>query len=95
MAAVQTCSGVEPTVIGTPHTHMADMVLELLELPPEQVLCVGDRLETDILMGKAAGMPTALLLTGVSQREDIANIGVTPDYIFDDLPGLVSALGIG
>ena len=94
VAAVQTCSGVAPTVIGKPERHMADMALELLELPAEQVLCVGDRLETDILLGARAGIPTALLLTGVSSREDVEGAEATPDYIFDDLAALMSALGI-
>lgn len=94
VAAVQTCSGVEPIVIGKPNSHMGDMALDLLDLPAEQVLCVGDRLETDILMGARAGMPTALLLTGVSQREDIEHAEARSDYIFDDLPSLMSALGV-
>lgn len=94
VAAVQTCSGVEPVVMGKPEGHMAQMALSKLDLPPEQVLCVGDRLETDILMGKRAGIPTALVLTGVSTSQEIETTGITPDYVFDDLPALMSALGI-
>lgn len=94
VAAVETCSGVAPTVIGKPEAHMGAMALETLELLAEQVLCIGDRLETDILMGMRAGMPTALLLTGVSQREDVEVAEAKPDYVFDDLPALMLALGI-
>ncbi|HET6260716.1 MAG TPA: HAD-IIA family hydrolase, partial [Chloroflexia bacterium] len=95
VAAVQACSGVAPTVIGKPSVHGGEMALEKLGLPAYQVLCVGDRLDTDIVMGRDAGMPTALLLTGVSQPADIERTGIVPDYIFDDLSALVSALGIG
>jgi 4-nitrophenyl phosphatase len=97
VAAVKTCAGVEPLVIGKPNTYMAGMALSRLELPPDQVLCVGDRLDTDILMGARAGMPTALVLTGVSRREDIQDAEkapARPDYVFDDLPALMKALGI-
>src|SRR5688500_1011285 len=94
VAAVQTCSGVAPIIIGKPERHMAEMALDLLELPAEQVLCVGDRLETDILLGARAGIPTALLLTGVARREDIEAAEAAPDYVFDDLAALMSALGI-
>ena len=93
VAAVKTCAGVAPIVIGKPERHMADMALELLELSAEQVLCVGDRLETDILLGARAGIPTALLLTGVASREDVAGAEAAPDYIFEDLAALMSALG--
>lgn len=37
-------------------------------------MMVGDRLETDIAMGQAAGMLTAVALTGVSTREDVARM---------------------
>lgn len=94
VAAVQTCSGVAPIIIGKPERHMAKMALDLLELPAEQVLCVGDRLETDILLGTRAGIPTALLLTGVARKEDIEGTETAPDYVFDDLGALMSALGI-
>ena len=94
VAAVQTCSGVAPIIIGKPERHMAEIALDLMELPAEQVLCVGDRLETDILLGARAGIPTALLLTGVARREDIEDAEAAPDYVFDDLAALMSALGI-
>lgn len=93
-AAVQACSGVAPVVIGKPNTYMAEMALERLALAPSEVLCVGDRLDTDIACGARAGIPTALLLTGVSQLEDIPTAEAAPDYIFDDLPALITALGI-
>jgi len=38
----------------------------------EEVVMVGDRLDTDILAGARAGMTTALVLTGVSTRDEIA-----------------------
>ncbi len=95
VAAVQTCSGVAPVVIGKPNTYMADMALSRLGLQAEQVLCVGDRLETDILFGARAGIPTALLLTGVSQLPDIERAEAKPTYVYADLPALMAALGIG
>lgn len=94
VASIQTCSGVTPTVIGKPNVYMAGMALERLGLPAGKVLCVGDRLETDILCGARAGIPTALVLTGVSRLEDIEGAEAAPDYIFEDLPHLMRAMGI-
>jgi 4-nitrophenyl phosphatase len=92
VAAISTCAGVEPVLIGKPNTYMAEMALEKLELDRTEVLCVGDRLETDILFGARAKMPTALVLTGVSSREDIAKAEAKPTYVFDNLPSLMAAL---
>ena len=94
VASIQTCCGVAPTVIGKPNVYMADMALESLGLPADRVLCVGDRLETDILCGARAGIPTALVLTGVSSRDDIEAAEAAPDYVFEDLPHLMRAMGI-
>lgn len=94
VAAVKTCSGVEPVVIGKPNSYIGQMALLKLDLPARQALCVGDRLETDVLLGKRIGTPTALLLTGVSQRDDIERAEAAPDYVFEDLPALMAGLGI-
>lgn len=92
IAAVQACSGVAPVVIGKPSARIGELALERLGLQAQEVLCVGDRLDTDILMGNRAGMPTALVLTGISRREDVAASEAKPDFIFDDIPTLMSAL---
>jgi 4-nitrophenyl phosphatase len=94
VSAVQACSGVAPIVIGKPNTYMAEVALGRLGLEPNETLCVGDRLDTDIACGARAGIPTALLLTGVSKREDIPAAEAAPNYIFDNLPALMSALSI-
>ena len=94
VAAVRTCAGVEPVIIGKPTAYIGQMALLKLDLPAGQVLCVGDRLETDIELGKRIGTPTALVLTGASRREDIDGAEAKPDYVFDDLPALMSALGL-
>lgn len=94
VAAVRTCSGVEPVVIGKPNPYIGQMALLKLDLPAGQVLCVGDRLETDILMGARIGTPTALVLTGASTEDDIPAAEAAPDYVFRDLPDMMAALGI-
>ena len=94
VAAVQACSGVEPVVSGKPEEYIGQMALLKLDLQASQVLSVGDRLETDILVGKRIGTGTALLLTGVSTKEDIKSAEAKPDHVFADIPELMKALGI-
>ncbi len=94
VAAIQACSGVSPVVIGKPNKYMAEVALQRLGVGPTEALCVGDRLGTDIACGARAGIPTALLLTGVSRREDIPGAEAAPDYVFEDLAGLIAALGV-
>lgn len=67
IAALEATSGRRlDAVLGKPSRIMADAALERLGLSAGEVLLVGDRLETDIELGRAAGMRTVLVLTGIS-----------------------------
>jgi ribonucleotide monophosphatase NagD (HAD superfamily) len=68
---------------------MMHMALEKLGTEPEETLVVGDRLETDIAAGQAAGCKTALVLSGVSSREQGQNWQPVPDFIVEDLTTLI------
>lgn len=92
VAAISTASGRQPIVVGKPETLMMLKGIEQLGVRPEESVMVGDRLDTDILSGHRAGLKTALVLTGVSQRPDLARADVLPDYVFADLPALTQAL---
>lgn len=90
LSVVASATGVKPTVIGKPYPTMFREAVRRLGTQPEETLMLGDRLETDIEGAKAAGLKTALVLTGVSKREDIGTL--TPDYVLDDLHAVVAVL---
>jgi phosphoglycolate/pyridoxal phosphate phosphatase family enzyme len=94
IAALEKMTGRQIDLLaGKPSMLITQVALQRLELPAECVMMVGDRLETDIFMGQQAGMSTAVTLTGVTKREDVAKIQLPPDYIIEnlgDLPAIVS-----
>lgn len=85
---IRLTTDVEPVLIGKPERAMFDVALQRLGTKAEETLMIGDRLNTDIEGGQNVGLNTALVLSGVNNREDIANI--QPDYIFDGLPELIA-----
>ena len=90
IAAIEACTATTvEVVVGKPSPIMAEAVAELVRLPPERCLMVGDRLETDIAMGRAAGMATALTLTGATTGEALAKAELRPDYVVESLLELV------
>ena len=91
MAALVAATDVEPTVIGKPAPAMFHVAAELLGASPATTLVIGDRLDTDIAGAIAAAMPSVLVLTGVSTREEAERGPVRPDLIFADLPALLAA----
>jgi 4-nitrophenyl phosphatase len=91
LAALRAAGGVEPIIIGKPASFMFDLCAERAELPMNELLVVGDRLETDIAGGQSVGARTALVLSGVSTREQAAQWQPQPDLIAADLATLVGA----
>lgn len=69
VAAIQTCTGVEPIVIGKPNTYSMELLLQRSGVSAQEALLVGDRLDTDVLVGKRAGLHTVLVLTGVTDEK--------------------------
>ena len=89
ISVVVTATGVEPVYAGKPAPYLLDLARERLGTEREETLVVGDRLETDIAGGQAAGMPVALMLSGVSTREQGQAWKPVVDMMADDLASLV------
>jgi len=86
IAFVKASTGREPDlIIGKPNYTMVESAARILNLPVESLAVVGDRLYTDIAMGKAANIPAVLVLSGETQREDLSKTLFQPDYVFKDL----------
>ena len=69
VAAVVSATGVSPISAGKPEPAMFHSAARALGC--ESPLAVGDRLDTDIAGGVAAGMDTLCVLTGVSGHHDV------------------------
>jgi len=89
IAVIVTATGVEPIYAGKPAPYLLELARSRLGTTKEQTLVVGDRLETDIAGGQAAGMPTALVLSGVSTRAQAERREPKVDMIVDDLEALI------
>lgn len=90
VAAVRQAVDVDPVVIGKPHPPMYILAAQLVRAKAGRVLAVGDRLETDIAGAVAAGMPGALVLTGVHGPDDAAGAPPEqrPSFLLADLRDL-------
>ena len=77
-----------PYFIGKPETAMVEFAVKKNRFTKEETLIVGDRLYTDILCGKRAGVETALVLTGEATREEAQRSDDPPEYIFSSIEEL-------
>jgi NagD protein len=68
-------------VVGKPSPIMAQVLRERLGTPAEDTLVVGDRLETDVALGKKVGCATAVVLTGATTPEMVERCPEPPDFV--------------
>jgi len=83
---LEDAAGIKATYIGKPNRYIFDITLNTMgNMERNKILMVGDKLKTDILGAKNAGLKTALVKTGEFQESDLASPVVVPDYIFDSV----------
>jgi NagD protein len=88
-AAIELAAGRKPdVVIGKPAPRMLECIMQRYGLKPEQVAMVGDRLYTDVAMAKNTGALGVLVLSGETQREDLAHSDFQPDLVVKDISEL-------
>jgi len=64
-------------------------ILRLVGLSPEKCIMIGDRLETDVLMGQEAGIASALTLTGATGKAALVTTNIQPTYVLQQLGDLI------
>ena len=92
IALFDASTGRVPKVLGKPERTTVDYLAKHLQCAPEKLCFVGDRLETDIAIGRH-GSPAVLVLTGVTTREDYeAQQEFHADLVVETLPELADYL---
>jgi HAD superfamily hydrolase (TIGR01450 family) len=97
VAALEYALGVTPVAIGKPEPYTLEEILRLAVGRPEDAVMIGDRLDTDIRVGRRLGLTTVLPLTGVTTRAalDAAVPEERPDFVvesLEELPGILLRL---
>ena len=90
---ISSFAGVEPVIAGKPQRPLLDETIRRMEA--QRPLMVGDRLDTDIEAAQAIGVPSLLVMTGVTGLAELVAAGPAsrPSYISSTLSGLTSTHG--
>lgn len=90
MAAVEAVTGATvECVVGKPSPIILEVALRALDVTAADCVIVGDRLETDMAMGKRLGLATVLVLTGVTRAGDPGIAALGPDLVLGSVRELV------
>jgi arabinose operon protein AraL len=75
-------------IVGKPSPMIIETALDVMGLKPDDCILIGDRLETDIKMGKESGIATGIVLTGVTDEKTLKESSIYPDFIFQSIADL-------
>lgn len=90
LAALQAGTGVTPMAIaGKPNKWVVEVAQEKYGVAKDEIIIVGDRLGTDMLMAKNFDMRSILVLSGVSNRADLDAVEDKPDLVVDSIADLI------
>lgn len=90
VAAIEATTGTTCRLTtGKPSRLMLDLALAPLGSEPANCVMVGDRLTTDIAMALAAGMSSALVLTGETDLAMLETSAIRPTVVLDSIDQLL------
>lgn len=86
-------TGVSPTVIGKPSKSIVDSIIERYGAKREEIAMVGDRLYTDIAIGRNAGIRSVLVLSGETSLEEYNSQNrYIADFIYKGIKDMIPLL---
>ena len=86
-ALITASTGKVPTYFGKPYKETIEMIGKFTGFGNDEMCIFGDRLYTDIALGKNFGVTSVLVLSGETTEEDVekADMSDKPDFVFDSL----------
>jgi len=92
-ALISRATGVEPYFVGKPNPLMMRSALNKIDAHSETTAMIGDRMDTDVVSGIEAGLETILVLTGVTQPDEVERFPYRPARVADSVADLIDDLG--
>ncbi|MEY4262974.1 MAG: hypothetical protein RLY88_682 [Actinomycetota bacterium] len=88
-ALITKATGMEPYVVGKPNPMMFRSAMRKIGAHSETTGMIGDRMDTDVVAGIEAGLHTVLVLTGISDPEEIKKYPFRPTEILNSVADLI------
>lgn len=83
VAPIEMATGRKAYFIGKPNPLIMRHALKRLDCAPKDTVIIGDRMDTDIIAGIESEIETALVLSGITKRQDLALFPYQPDHILE------------
>ena len=91
IAPIELATGRKAYFIGKPNPLIMRHAIKKIGCRREETLIIGDRMDTDIIAGIESEIETALVLSGITGKEDLPLFPYQPNYIFDGAADIIHA----
>ncbi len=89
IAPIEIASGKKAYFVGKPNPLMMRIALKKLGVRREDAIVIGDRMDTDIRCGLESEIDTLLVLSGITNQNEIDNFPYRPRYVLTGIADLV------
>jgi HAD superfamily hydrolase (TIGR01450 family) len=90
LALFEKATGKKPLkIFGKPNPEMIAHILKKHDVTPQQAVMIGDRLYTDMELARRIKCDSVLVLSGETQKEDLAKIEKQPTLVVDSVAELI------
>ena len=93
IAGLEEAARREAVICGWPSAPYFDAALEMLGVPRERTIMVGDDIVNDVRGAQLLGIRGVLVRTGKFLPEDLAKVPEPPDQVIETIAGLSDLLG--
>lgn len=88
-ALITKATGISPYFVGKPNPIMFRSAMNRIEAHSESTAMIGDRMDTDVVAGIEAGLDTFLVLSGSTDRDEIAEFPYRPKHVVESIADIV------
>ncbi|MHC4744889.1 MAG: HAD-IIA family hydrolase [Planctomycetota bacterium] len=89
VAPIELATGRRAYFIGKPNPLMMRHAIKKIQCRREDTLIIGDRMDTDIIAGIESEIETALVLSGITKKEDLTLFPYRPDHILQKAADII------
>lgn len=89
ISPIELATGKNAYFVGKPNPLMMRTGLRKLGVHSEDAVMVGDRMDTDIIAGIESGLETVLVLSGVTDEEEMNRFPYRPGYVLSGVGEIV------
>jgi NagD protein len=90
ISPIELVTGKNAYFVGKPNPLMMRHALKKIGSQREDTVIIGDRMDTDIVAGIETEIETVLVLSGVSNRENVRDFPYHPTYILNGVGEIIS-----